>query len=102
MSAPSGKMATQIYKQVLNELLALPRCQAIGCGIRSRYIDEYHLCYNCGKKSSILMIPHKEMTREELYMELADIKDSLYYAESAFERAMMYDRQASCYDALNQ
>lgn len=94
-------MATQIYKQVLSELLTVPRCQAVGCGIRSRYISEYHLCSNCEQKSSIKMISHKEMTREELYMELADIKESLYHAESGFERAMIRDRQAACYDALH-
>ena len=33
-------MASELYKQVLSELLTVPRCLAVGCGIRSRYIDE--------------------------------------------------------------
>lgn len=94
-------MASELYKQVLSELLTVPRCLAVGCGIRSRYIDEYKLCSHCCCKSMVKFISHKEMTQEELYEELAKIKEDLYYAESAFERAMIRDRQASCLDALS-
>ena len=96
-------MATaELYKQVLQELLALPRCLAVGCGLRSRYIDEYHLCVNCSQKSMVQMIPHSQMSREELSEEMYEIKEQLRYAESAFERSMLREREFSCVAAMSK
>ena len=90
-------MATaEMHKQVLQELLALPRCLAVGCGLRSRYLDECHLCSHCSQKSMVQMIPHSEMSREELSAEMYEIKESLRYAESAFERSMLREREFLC------
>ena len=94
-------MATvEMHKLVLQELLALPRCLAVGCGMRSRYIDECHLCSHCSQKSMVQIIPHSEMTREELSAEMYDIRESLRYAESAFERSMLREREYSCVAAM--
>ena len=48
------------------------------------------------------MIPHREMTREELSAEMYDIRESLRYAESAFERSMLREREFSCVAAMSK
>ena len=90
----------EAFKQVLREFLGMPRCLAVDCGFRSHYLDEYHLCFNCSQKSSVKMIPHREMTREELSAEMYDIRESRHYAESAFERSMLREREESCVAAM--